>query len=201
MRQPFPTESLGNIVSITGGGTPSKSNADYWKGSIPWISPKEMKVWEIHRASSYVSDEAVRESSCTLIEPPAILIVVRGMILIHTVPVAISRVPLVINQDMKALTPREGVDHEYLAFMIKSASRELLGRVSVAGHGTRRLTTDAWKSLQIPLPAIEEQNRLVATLKENLERLDEIERIRKQLQTELPLLRDAILRKAFAGEL
>ena len=34
---------LGEIVTMTSGGTPSKSNEEFWKGDIPWISAKEMQ--------------------------------------------------------------------------------------------------------------------------------------------------------------
>jgi len=27
-------------VTFTGGGTPSKANAEFWTGDIPWVSPK-----------------------------------------------------------------------------------------------------------------------------------------------------------------
>src|SRR5690606_32931788 len=32
-----------DIFNIFGGGTPRKSNKDYWNGTIPWISAKDMK--------------------------------------------------------------------------------------------------------------------------------------------------------------
>ena len=35
--------SLGTIATILSGGTPNKSNTEYWSGNIPWISAKTMK--------------------------------------------------------------------------------------------------------------------------------------------------------------
>jgi len=34
---------LGNVVDVSGGSTPSKENFAFWDGSIPWVSPKDMK--------------------------------------------------------------------------------------------------------------------------------------------------------------
>ena len=36
-------EKLKFFVSFAGGGTPSKEVPSYWDGSIPWVSPKDMK--------------------------------------------------------------------------------------------------------------------------------------------------------------
>lgn len=44
----------------------------------------------------------------------AVLFVVRGMILAHTFPVALTRVPVTINQDMKALELHVPEMGEYL---------------------------------------------------------------------------------------
>ena len=35
---------LGDIADITGGGTPSTSNNDYWDGNINWYSPGECQM-------------------------------------------------------------------------------------------------------------------------------------------------------------
>ena len=35
--------SLGDVVDFLSGGTPSKENATFWNGSVPWVSAKDMK--------------------------------------------------------------------------------------------------------------------------------------------------------------
>lgn len=46
---------LDSLVEITGGGTPSKLKPEYFQGSIPWVTPKDMKTWYIKglRGSHY----------------------------------------------------------------------------------------------------------------------------------------------------
>lgn len=60
----------------------------------------------------------------------------------------------------------------------------------------------------IPLPPLSEQQRIACRIKECMDRVAEIEKLRAEMQPEsknfspvLTPLRDAILRKAFAGEL
>src|SRR5687768_11118589 len=69
----WPTIRLGEIVSIFSGGTPSKANRQFWKGSIPWVSPKDMKTDNISDTEDHISDEAVRASAVNLVGPGAIL--------------------------------------------------------------------------------------------------------------------------------
>jgi type I restriction enzyme S subunit len=191
--------ALSTVGRVTGGGTPSKQNAAYWTGDIPWVSPKDMKRRDIDSAADNISEIALSASSAKLIETPSVLFVVRGMILAHTLPIAISRVPLAINQDMKAITPTSDYEVEYIAAMMRGAEPDLLHSVEVAGHGTRRLQTEHWQALPIPALPAKKQREVVAMVRE-------IEATVDMLRDSCPLkevgqLREAVLRKAFAGEL
>src|SRR5262249_5912407 len=139
-------------VDIISGGTPSKAHSDYWNGSIPWGSPKDMKVVYLDDTLDHVSDLALKETTLKLIPEGSILIVVRGMILAHTVPVSINEAPVTINQDMKALVPSERLKSDYLLWTLKAAHGYLLSRVSTAAHGTKRMEVEVLADFQIPLP-------------------------------------------------
>jgi len=162
----WPSSKLRSLVFIRGGMTPAKSEARYWTGDVPWVSPKDMKVDEIHHSQDHISWDALRETRVALVEPPSVLIVVRGMILARTWPLAISRVPLTVNQDMKALCPRGAVSAEFLFWFLKGAEAEVLSLVEEAGHGTRCLRTERWRDLLVPVPPKEEQERLVRDLEQ-----------------------------------
>lgn len=191
--------ALRTVGRVTGGGTPSKQNAAYWTGDIPWVSPKDMKRRDIDSATDNISEIALSESSAKLIETPSVLFVVRGMILAHTLPVAVSRVPLAINQDMKAITPSNDFEVEYIATMLRGAEPDLLHSVEVAGHGTRRLQTEHWQSIPIPAMPAKNQREVVSMVREVEAAVD---MLRDSCPSkEVGQLREAVLRKAFAGEL
>src|SRR5262249_34692625 len=128
--------------------------------------PKDMKTPEIRDTVDHISLAATQRSPAKIIPSPVVLVVVRGMILAHSFPVAITRVPVTINQDMKALRPRDRVTAEFLAFMLKGATALLLSRVEVAAHGTRRLRTEKLTSLPIPVPPPDTQQKIVDKLLE-----------------------------------
>ena len=195
------TISLCESGNIMGGGTPSKDNAAFWKGDIPWIAPKEMKRWHIGESSLTITESAINQSAAHLIPAPAVLFVVRGMILARTVPVAISTCSLTVNQDMKAIVPRQKLSAEFLAYMLLGAQPELLSMVEVAGHGTRKLESDRWGSLPIPLPDSSKQTLIVQRLETMRRKADELTAVQRAAESDLAALMPAILAKAFRGEL
>ena len=144
---------LVNLGKIQGGGTPSKSNLNYWKGNIPWISPKDMKVDRISSGRYFISKKALDSSSANLIPQKSILFVIRGMILAHTFPVAITQNEVTINQDMKGITPCSAINPEYLFLVFKSIQGNVLSYIREATHGTLRLANAFITNFCFPHPA------------------------------------------------
>jgi len=153
---------LGNLVQVAGGSTPSKENPDFWHGSIPWVSPKDMKREVVSDSEDHVTQLALRKSSLRVIPDPAVLMVIRGMILDHTVPIARTSRPVTVNQDMKALRPRAGLSVEYLSHFLRAMNEALLARVEEAGHGTKALRTDLWRKVPVLVPPEAEQHAIVS---------------------------------------
>jgi type I restriction enzyme S subunit len=175
------------LTRTVGGMTPNKSIARYWGGHIPWVSPKDMKVREIFDSKDHITNAAIRAAGVSLIQPPAVLMVVRGMILARTVPMAVTIVPVTVNQDMKALIPMSDLNASFLASLLAGIQRELLCLVEEAGHGTRCLRTDSWANFSIPLPPIPEQIRINEELSSQL---TGVNAAISRLEREIDLLRE-----------
>jgi len=152
--------TFGNLGKWNGGGTPSKSRADYWNGDIPWVSPKDMKSDFIDETEDYISISAVKNSSVNLINEGAILIVVRSGILKHTLPVAISNCEVTINQDMKALSVNSNVSNLFVYYFLLSKNHEILRSTLKAGNTVESIDTEVFSEYPIPLPPISEQNSI-----------------------------------------
>jgi type I restriction enzyme M protein len=187
------TRALSELVTVRGGGTPSKANPDYWSGTIPWISPKDMKTREIHDSIDHINDAAIVESSAKLLDPGCALVVTRGMILAHTVPVALLRVPAAINQDMKALTPAEDISAEYLCAVLWALNAELVRLVERSTHDTRKLQTPALLAFEVPVPLPEDQARIVELIGRVHVRHEAIRRLCKDVGIALRALEPASL--------
>jgi type I restriction enzyme S subunit len=180
-------KKIRSLAEVYGVMTPSKSAERYWTGDTPWISPKDMKQFEITGSIAHISDAAVRETGIAAIPFPAVLFVVRGMILARKLPVAVTRIPGTLNQDMKGLMPRVDISAEYLAFLLSGAHKEILGLVEEAGHGTKCLRTDSWASFEVPLPARQEQNAICNFI---LSANSAIDNAALRLDSEITLLRE-----------
>lgn len=152
---------LKHIATSSGGMTPSKDNDAFWAGQIPWVSPKDMKRFVLHDSTDHISQAALDSTSLKLNPVDSVLVVVRGMILAHTFPVAMNAVPVTINQDMKALRPNARISAKYLAWMLRGLQPLMLSLTEESAHGTKALRTDQWAKQCVPLPPPSEQVALV----------------------------------------
>ncbi len=165
MKTEWPTKTLGEVCQLRGGGTPSKAIERYWRGDIPWVSPKDMKFEVVSDSIDYISQEAIESSATSLIPKDSVLMVVRSGILARTVPIAITGRDVTINQDLKALCPNGTVNARFLYHLLNSKMDVLLSMVS-RGATVHRLMTDQIRSLDFILPPLPEQQRIVGILEE-----------------------------------
>jgi type I restriction enzyme S subunit len=186
------------LGKLKGGGTPSKARDDFWNGSIPWVSPKDMKIDYMAEAQMSISEAAIAGSAANLIETGSVLFVVRGMILAHSFPVAISRAPLAINQDMKALVLKKPAMAEYILRALKGVKPEMLKRVQRSSHGTCRLEGSDYSDFLIPIPPLAEQYRIVAKVDALMALCDRLEASLTAAATTRRRLLDALLAEALA---
>jgi type I restriction enzyme S subunit len=161
---------IDDICIFRGGGTPSKSKECYLKGDIPWVSPKDMKFDVITDSIDHISVEAIEQSTTNLIPTGSILVVVRSGILARTIPVAITGRDVAINQDIKALCPDSSVDAWFLFYFLKSRLEEMLSLAS-RGATVHRIMADQIRAMEILVPPLSEQRRIVGILDEAFEGL------------------------------
>jgi type I restriction enzyme S subunit len=101
---------LGDLGKWVGGGTPLRSRTEFWEnGTIPWVSPKDMKEDVINSSEEWITEVGAKGSATNLIPPRSILVVTRSGILRRVFPVAITGREVAINQDIKALQPSDQV--------------------------------------------------------------------------------------------
>ncbi len=171
--------TLGEVTDFLSGGTPSKSRADYWNGSIPWVSAKDMKQFRLGDSQDHVT-EAGASNGTRLAPAGSVLLLVRGMTLLNDLPICVISKPMTFNQDVKALRPNIHVTDDFLPYLLLGNKHRLLSRVDLAGHGTGRLNSDELKALTIGLPPKPEQ-RAIAQILGTLD--DKIELNRRRNQT------------------
>ena len=165
---------LRDLGTWVGGNTPSKANPAYWTdGTVPWVSPKDMKVNEISSSEDCITELALVDGRLSMVPADSVLFVTRSGILSHTFPVAVTRLPVTINQDLKALTPKAGVSSKYVAHAIRGASQRILRDCAKSGTTVPSIETSRLLDFEIPIDGLSEQLEVVAELEKQFSRLDE----------------------------
>lgn len=141
---------------IIGGGTPSKANASYWNGDIPWASVKDFTDFNPHKTQEFITQYGLDNSSTKLI-PANTLITPTRMALGKAVR---FKCPVAINQDLKAIILKSAIDGDFfhLSFNLLKPRIEKLG----TGSTVMGISLSDLKNLKIPIPPLPEQ-RAIAT--------------------------------------
>ena len=166
------TVRLKFLATFCGGGTPSKDNLEFWKGEIPWVSPKDMKLEIIEDTEDHISDAAVANSSTRLIPAGVVLVVVRSGILRHSIPVAVTAREMALNQDMRAIMPKANIRAEYLAAVIRGHQPELLNEWGKQGATVESIEVEYLTNTTFPVPSLEEQGQIIAFLEKETAKID-----------------------------
>jgi restriction endonuclease S subunit len=191
----WPVKTLGEVCEVVNGATPDTKVKEYWGGSHAWITPAEMGNLDspfLSTSRRTLSDEGLASCSAALVPP-------RTVILSSRAPIgylAINEVPMATNQGCKSLIPREGLDFNFLYYYLK-ANVELLDSL---GTGTtfKELSGMQLKTVEIPIPPLEEQKRIVALLDEATVRVTELTACYEQARTHANDLLESSLLELFA---
>jgi type I restriction enzyme S subunit len=153
---------LGEICSVIGGGTPSKSRAEYYEGDIPWASIRDMQGDWIESTELSITDKAVASSATNVIPSGNVIVATR----VGLGKVARLRRDTAINQDIRAVIPHDEreLDKQYLFYWFKSIAKNI--EAEGKGATVKGVTLPFVTSLQLPLPPRQEQHRIVAILDE-----------------------------------
>jgi type I restriction enzyme S subunit len=159
---------------LIGGGTPSKEKSEYWEeGTIPWVSPKDMKRQVIFKTEDYVTENAVHESAASFVAPGSPLMVVRSGILRHSIPVALAGCRLTLNQDMKAFCLNRKIDARFFIYWVEGQSDDLLLEWRQLGATVESINTDWMLNCKCALPNAETQKAIAAFLDHETARIDQ----------------------------
>ncbi len=160
-----------------------------------------MKSALITDAQDHITDEAVAQSATNLVESGSVLIVVRSGILQHTLPVAVTQRQVALNQDLKAVTPRENIRSDYLALALKAFEQDILHSCTKTGTTVQSLELPVFLRFEIPVAPLPEQQRIVAEIEKQFTRLEAGVAALRRVQANLKRYRAAVLKAACEGRL
>ncbi|MBM4241838.1 MAG: restriction endonuclease subunit S [Euryarchaeota archaeon] len=190
----FKTESLKDLCQLKSGGTPSRKNKEFFNGDIPWITTIALGPKYIDRkdAVEYITNEAIEKSATKLIPKHSILVGVR----VGVGKASINKCDICTNQDIISLINIDKrLNKEFLLQILRYYERFFESQIR--GATIKGITSSILKDLKIILPPIELQNQF-GTIVENIEK---IKGTQKQSKQQINDLFNALMQKAFKGEL
>ena len=151
---------LTTVARVVAGSTPSMTDPALWGGNRPWASGKDLKARYLKDTEDKLTEKGWELA--TVAPKGATLVVVRGMILAHTLPVVRCEQDIAFNQDLRALIAGDQLEPNYLLLWTEWAARWFLRCTSASSHGTKRIEGSIFDQALVPVPCCEEQKRLVS---------------------------------------
>lgn len=154
---------LGDVVKMSSGGTPSKDNASFWNGDIPWISALEMHKNFVEEAMLNITEDALKKGS-SLAKKNDLLLLTRGSMLWKRIPVCLCLRDVAFNQDVKCLHVNEKLNSIFLLYWFGCMEPKIMHMVVGTGIGAGKLESSGILDLDVNLPPLDEQKKIAATL-------------------------------------
>src|SRR5206468_4215119 len=178
-----------------GGGTPARNVPAYFTGRIPWLTAKDMQGDYIFDTQEHITEEAIANSATNLVPAGSILVVVKSKVLMHRLPLAISKVPLCHGQDIKSIQCLDTLESEFARFVLKHYEPHLL-RIA-RGANTEGLTLPMLQELLVPDISKGEQQKFTAIV----ERFERVRAQQREAERQAEHLFQTLLHRAFNSEL
>jgi type I restriction enzyme S subunit len=194
---------LTSVAQLGSGHTPSRSRPELWMDcTIPWVTTGE--VWQIRSDEKEVLTET-REmiSQRGIAESSAVIHPAGTVVLCRTAASAgfsaIMGTDMTTSQDFATWTCGPRLLPDYLLFCLRAMRSDLLGRLAM-GSTHRTIYMPEIKSIVVPLPMMETQERIVKELRETVQELDTL---RHEMTEQIALLREhrqALITAAVTGD-
>ncbi|MYH31245.1 MAG: hypothetical protein F4137_20940 [Acidobacteria bacterium] len=189
--------NLEDVAVLVGGGTPSRTNSEYFDGDIPWVTPSDLptkgNVRSLGPAAEAITRIGLQNSSAKLLPPGTVLFSTRATI----GKIAVADRECSTNQGFCNFIPVvDVIDSWYLAYYLAAVTDDI---VALAGRTTfREVGRKQLRAFSIPVPPLNEQRQVVRHLDRCMERVDEIQKLNSEAATEAAALLPSSLAAYFA---
>jgi len=187
--------TIGELFVFRGGGTPDKTQASYWNGEIPWASVKDIKSPQLHGTKDTITQDGLKNSAASIAEIDDVILVTR----ISPGETAVSKIRCAINQDLKIVRPPPGMAASFIRLLFRHLQPKIVSLSS--GTTVLGIRLNELSSINLPLPPLAEQKRIVAKIEELFSELKAGEESLRLARRQLATYRQSLLKQAFEGKL
>ena len=172
--------TLDKLGEIVGGATPSTKCEDYYGGSIPWITPKDLCSFKgryITSGERNITEKGLASCSAQMMPKDAVLFTSRAPIGY----VAIASQSVCTNQGFKSIVVNEKADPLFVYYLLKYNK----DAIEAMGSGTtfKEVSGKTMRAVKVRIPLdVSYQNRIAAVLDSLDTKIENNERINDNLE-------------------
>ncbi len=192
----YKTYALKDIGDIVSGATPKTSELENFGGNIAWLTPADLSGYSekyISHGARNITQKGYDSCSTQMMPPGTVLFSSRAPIGY----VAIAKNAVCTNQGFKSIVPMPFVNSEFLYYQLIYLRKS----IQDMGSGTtfKEISAKKFGTVQVIIPPLPEQERIVARIEELFSQLDASVNELKTAKERLKVYRQAVLKEAFSN--
>lgn len=188
--------NLKEIFSTASGGTPSRKEASYYNGQIPWLKSGELNDNIIKKAEEFITKEGLDNSSAKIFPKGSILLALYGATVGKIGKLDFESAT---NQAICCIYPSKFFNMNLLFYYLLFKKKFLINQGK--GGAQPNISQDIVKNLELFLPPLDEQKRIVEKIEELFSDIDNGIKDLKTAQAQIKQYRQSVLKSAFEGKL
>lgn len=188
--------SLSEIAQWSSGGTPSRKNASYYGGDIPWVKTGDLGARYLTSVKEHITEEAIKNSSAKLFPANSVAMAMYGATIGKT---SILTFDATTNQACAVAFPNGATTTEFIYYLLLNEKEKFIAKGK--GGAQPNISQTIIKEHEIFLPPLNEQIRIADKLDSILAKVDTAQTRLDKIPNILKRFRQSVLAAATSGEL
>ena len=186
-------KKIGEIFKTYSGGTPTKSNKDYYEGGmIPWIRSGEVCEEYITDSEMCITEKGMNNSSAKYYPVNTVLVAMYGA---TAAQVGILKFKATSNQAVCGILPHKDFVPEFVYYWFTKIQDELAAQAQ--GGAQPNISQEKIKRVSIPVIPVGEQQTIISHLDALSANIKKLEEVQRKTLVECDALKQAMLREVF----
>lgn len=194
MNSKWEIKKMPEVIEWGSGGTPKATVKEYYEnGDIPWLIIGDLNNGIVTKSETKITKLGLDNSSAKMIPPNTLLVAMYGSI----GKLGITGIECCTNQAIAFAKKMHGVTTKYMFYYMAMMKSKLISKGK--GGTQKNISQTVLNSLDVIVPPLEDQHRIVTHIEELFSQLDSGVETLKKTKEQLKVYRQAVLKEAFEG--
>lgn len=183
---------IDEVSKTSSGGTPNRSNPNYYKGTIKWFTTGELSQKYLNDSNEHISKSALENSSAKLFKKETILLAMYGATIGK---VSILKEDAATNQACCAIMTNNNNFNEYIYYQLLFNKKKLIELG--CGAGQPNISQKIIRDFSIKCPQNKDEQIRIAN---NLADIDSLIENKEKLIEKKNLIKQGVMQKLLTGK-